>query len=232
MREPWRNTLAHILAIMSWEEFETHFAGTALHGYLATKPVSSIASMIAAGVNSPLTSSCGRLFDAVAGALGIAADTQRHEGEAPALLEAIVDRAELATLTDSAAYHFAMSPDDRGLTRLDPAPMWRALLSDLAADIPRATISARFHKGFATAVAAFAMQLLRDHDAGLTVALSGGSFQNRIVFEEVKRRLEARGVRVLVHNAVPANDGGLALGQAVVALARSLAGDAKTQGDE
>ncbi len=72
---------------------------------------------------------------------------------------------------------------------------------------------------------------MRDHDVGDTVALSGGSFQNRIVLEEIKRRLEASAVRVLVHSAVPANDGGLALGQAVVASARSLAGDDAVQGD-
>lgn len=231
VREPWRNTLAHILAIMSWEEYQASFAGTALHGYLATKPVRAVASMIAAGINSPLTSSCGRLFDAVAGALGIAADAQSHEGEAPALLEALVDRAELETMPDSDAYGFAVLPAGSGVIRLDPAPMWRTLLADLAAGHSHTTLSARFHKGLATAVADFSLQLMRDHDAGGTVALSGGSFQNRIVLEEIKLRLEASGVRVLVHSAVPANDGGLALGQAVVASARSLAGDDAVQGD-
>ena len=232
VREPWRNTLAHILAIMSWKEYEAGFAGTALHAYLAAKPARAVSSMIAAGMNTPLTSSCGRLFDAVAGALGIAADTQRHEGEAPALLEALVDRAELEIMPDSSTYGFAVLPDVLGESRLDPAPMWRALLADLAGNIPNATISARFHKGFAVAVADFSLDLMRDHDAGDTVALSGGSFQNRIVLEQVKRRLEAKGVRVLVHSAVPTNDGGLSLGQAVVASARSLAGDVKIQGDE
>jgi hydrogenase maturation protein HypF len=231
VREPWRNTLAHILAIMSWEEFQASFAGTALHGYLATKPVRAVASMIEAGVNSPLTSSCGRLFDAVSGALGVAADAQSHEGEAPALLEALVDRAELETIPASAAYGFAVLPNGFGVSRLDPAPMWRALLADLAAGHSNATISARFHRGLAIAIADLSFQLMRDDDAGNTVALSGGSFQNRIVLEEIKRRLEASGVRVLVHSAVPANDGGLALGQAVVASARSLAGDDAVQGD-
>jgi hydrogenase maturation protein HypF len=170
------------------------------------------------------------LFDAVAGALGIAADAQSHEGEAPALLEALVDRAELETMPASAAYGFAVLPDGSGVCRLDPAPMWRALLADLAAGISNATISARFHKGLAIAVADLSFQLL-PHDAGDTVALSGGSFQNRIVLEEIKRLLEASGVRVLVHSAVPANDGGLALGQAVVASARSLSDDDAVQGD-
>ncbi len=230
VREPWRNTLAHILAVMSWDEYEAEFAGTALHGYLAAKPGRSIASMISAGVNSPLASSCGRLFDAVAGALGIAADGQRHEGEAPAMLEALVGSARLENLPDSAAYPFAVACDD-AIPHLDPGPMWRALLADLAGGVASATISARFHKGFAVAVADFALRLLRDHNAGRTVALSGGSFQNRIVFELVKERLEASGARVLVHSAIPANDGGLALGQAVIASARSLVGGA-VQGDE
>jgi len=232
VREPWRNTLAQILAIMSWKEFEAGYAGTPLHVYLAAKPVRAVASMVAKGVNSPLTSSCGRLFDAVAGALGIAADSQSHEGEAPALLEALVDRAELEAMSDSAAYDFAVVRDAQGMDRLDPAPMWRALLADLAAGMSHATISARFHKGFAKAVADFASRLLRDHDAGQTVALSGGSFQNRIVLEEIKRRLEAKGTRVLVHSQVPANDGGLALGQAAVAMARSKTGDVPALGDE
>ena len=231
VREPWRNTLAHILAIMSWEEYQARFAGTALHGYLATKPVRAVTSMIAAGINSPLTSSCGRLFDAVAGALGIAADAQSHEGEAPSLLEALVDRIELETMPANAAYRFAVLPDGSGVSRLDPAPMWRALLTDLAAGLSNATIAARFHKGLAIAVADFSFQLMRDNHPGDTVALSGGSFQNRIVLEEIKKRLESSGVRVLIHSAVPANDGGLALGQAVIASARSLAGDDAVQGD-
>ncbi len=232
VREPWRNTLAQILAIMSWEAFEAGFSGTPLHRHLATKPIRAVASMLAARVNAPLASSAGRLFDAVAGALGIAADMQRYEGEAPALLEALVDRVELGAMPDSAAYDFAVVRDAQGLDRLDPAPMWRALLADLAAEMSHATISTRFHKGFANAAADFAVQLLRDQGAGQIVALSGGSFQNRIVMEEVKRRLEAKGMRVLVHARVPANDGGLALGQAAVAIARSIAGDVPALGDE
>jgi hydrogenase maturation protein HypF len=84
-------------------------------------------------------------------------------------------------------------------------------------------ISARFHKGLAAAVAGLASDILRAQGVQRTVALSGGSFQNRILLEEVKRRLEADGVKVLIHARVPTNDGGLAFGQAAVASARSLA---------
>jgi hydrogenase maturation protein HypF len=222
VREPWRNTLAHILATMTWPEFESEFAGTALHHYLATKPVAALASMIRSATNAPLSSSCGRLFDAVAGALGIAADLQSHEGEAAARLEALVTADLLADTPDDAAYPFQLSPTD-GMVRLGPASMWQAMLKDLAAQTPAAMISARFHKGLAAAVAGLASDILRAQDVQRTVALSGGSFQNRILLEEVKRRLEADGAKVLIHARVPTNDGGLAFGQAAVASARSLA---------
>jgi hydrogenase maturation protein HypF len=79
MREPLRNTLAHFVASMGWEAFVSGFTGTALHDRLAPKPVVSITSMIRSGTNAPLASSCGRLFDAVAGAVGIAFDRQDFE---------------------------------------------------------------------------------------------------------------------------------------------------------
>ncbi len=222
VREPWRNTLAHILASIGWNAFEARCAGTALRRALAAKPVGAIASMIRSSTNAPLASSCGRLFDAVAGAVGIAADGQSFEGEAASRLEALVTP-ELWDTQGAAAYPFQVLLDEAGMTRLGPAPMWRALLADLAAGTSAAVISARFHMGFATALASLASSLLRTHDAGRTVALSGGSFQNKLLLEAMKRRLEADGVKVLIHAKVPVNDGGLAFGQAVVAAARSLA---------
>lgn len=221
VREPWRNTLAHILASLGWDEFEARFANTTLHRSLSAKPVAAIASMIRSGTNAPPASSCGRLFDAVAGAVGIAGEAQGFEGEAAARLEALVDPG-LRDARDEAAYPFQVSRDEAGMTRLGSAPMWRALLADLAAGASAAVISARLHKGFAIALADLASELLRTHDAGRTVALSGGSFQNRRLLEELKRRLEADGVRVLIHARVPTNDGGLAFGQAAVASARCL----------
>ena len=218
VREPWRNTLAHILAAVGWAEFAAACGGTDLHRGLAAKPVAAVASLIRAGVNAPLASSTGRLFDAVAGAIGIAFDRQGFEGEAASRLEALA-----APVTGAAPYPFHAAPDGNGLMRLSPAPMWRALLADLAARSPPAMITARFHLGFAAALAGMALTLLREHGAGRTVALSGGSFQNRLLLETLKRRLEADGVTVLVHAKVPANDGGLALGQAAVAAARHLA---------
>ena len=105
--------------------------------------------------------------------------------------------------------------------RLDPAPMWRAVLQDLACGVAPGIIAARFHKGLAIATVAMAGGL---RPAGFdTVALSGGCFQNAVLAEEVERRLWKAGFAVLTHSAVPANDGGLALGQAAVAAARLIA---------
>ncbi len=108
--------------------------------------------------------------------------------------------------------------------------MWRALLADHAAGLSAGVISTRFHYGLAAALAGLASNLLRTHGTGRIVALSGGSFQNKVLLEELERRLNADGITVLIHAKVPANDGGLAFGQAVVASARSLAGDVPFRG--
>jgi hydrogenase maturation protein HypF len=103
--------------------------------------------------------------------------------------------------------------------------MWRALLGDLALGTPTGVIAARFHRGLARAVVAMATRVAgkdRERRFG-TVALSGGCFQNRVLFEETSRRLDVAGFQVLSHGEVPSNDGGLALGQAAVAAARLIA---------
>ena len=112
--------------------------------------------------------------------------------------------------------------------------MWRAILGDLVRKTPAPVIAARFHKGLAKTVVAMATSLARrDDERGPrfdTIALSGGCFQNRILFEEVLRRLEQKDFVVLSHAQVPANDGGLALGQAAIGAARLI--DARTDRTE
>ena len=96
--------------------------------------------------------------------------------------------------------------------------MWRQLFADLAEAVPAARISARFHAGFADAVCELGERIALAHSIR-TVALSGGVFQNRRLFEGICSGLRARGLEVLTHRRVPTNDGGLALGQAVMAAA-------------
>ncbi len=223
VREPWRNTLAHILAEMGWASFAMNFAGTPLYEFLRAKPVETIAAMIRGGVNSPAASSCGRLFDAVAAAIGLCRDEAFHEGEAAIRLESLVSAGDLAALDEDLAYPFGIPRlKASGLPYIEPLMMWQALLGDLYENVAPAVIAARFHKGLARALAAMARKGAFDGDARLTrrVALSGGVFQNRWLTEEVKGRLEADGFEVLLQTQMPSNDGGLSLGQAAVSAAR------------
>jgi hydrogenase maturation protein HypF len=117
---------------------------------------------------------------------------------------------------------YAFGVDDSGaLPQLDPAPMWRALLDDLQAGAPTAEIAARFHAGLADAVASLAIALAQRHGVD-SIALSGGVMQNKTLFERLCTRIEAAGLQALTHRQVPANDGGLALGQAVIAAAHGI----------
>ena len=91
MREPWRNTYAHLIAAFGWNDFEARFDGLELTRYLAGKPRPTIDRMLANGINVPLASSCGRLFDAVAAAVGLCPDVAMFEGQAAMELEDLID---------------------------------------------------------------------------------------------------------------------------------------------
>ena len=228
MREPWRNTYAHLVAEMGWPRFAMNYADLELHRYLAEKPRALLDSMIAAGVNSPLASSCGRLFDAVAAAAGVCRAHALYEGQAAVELEALVDRTTLADEDDELAYPFAIPRlKSSGLPYIEPLAVWEALLGDLILATPVPVIAARFHKGLAIAIVRMVDKLCRrradEAEPFGAVALSGGVFQNRVLLEQVLMRLEPLGLDVLTHRRMPAGDGGLALGQAAIAAARLLA---------
>ena len=128
IREPWRNTYAHLMAGMGWARFAADFSDTPLHAFLAEKPRALLDGMIARGVNSPLASSCGRLFDAAAAAVGICRDRAEYEGQAAIEFEALVDAKTLAREDDRFAYPFAIST--LKLPYVDSLPMWPTLLDD------------------------------------------------------------------------------------------------------
>jgi len=227
-REPWRNLYAHLMAEMTWPVFAMNFDELELHGYLAAKPRATLDAMITNGINAPQASSCGRLFDAVAAALNICRERQAYEGEAAARLEAIVDEDTLRNEDDALGYPLSI-PNLRGsgLPYIEPLGLWNAVLGDLILKTPAPVMAARFHKGLAKSIVAMTKKLASGEDeAGprrfTTVALSGGCFQNRILFEEVTRRLENESFTVLSHAQVPANDGGLALGQAAIGAAHLI----------
>ncbi|MCC7277221.1 MAG: carbamoyltransferase HypF [Chromatiaceae bacterium] len=218
MREPWRNLYAQLATCLGWETCATAYPGLELIRYLATKPLATLDTMMARGLNSPLTSSAGRLFDAVAAALGICREANAYEGQAAIELETLALGA--AGGEAGGGYPFGLvAAGDQWL--LDPAPLWQAFLDDLARGQDRGSMALRFHLGLAQAAANLAGRLATERGLA-TVALSGGVFQNKTLFEAIAQRLRHQGLRVLTHRQVPANDGGLALGQAVAAAARLI----------
>jgi hydrogenase maturation protein HypF len=222
VRQPWRNLYAHLEAAMGIDVFRAEFANTTLAAYLSRKPTATLAAMIGKGLNAPLASSCGRLFDAVAAALGLCADASRYEGEAAMQLEAALGRPTDEVSPDGVPYDFAIA-EGPGAAGLDPAPMWWRLCRDLRSGVPAEIIARRFHCGLSAGVVSMAERVARNRHgggAGGRVALSGGCFQNRTLVEEVSRGLQEAGFVVLLHAKVPTNDGGLSLGQAAIAAAR------------
>jgi hydrogenase maturation protein HypF len=227
MREPWRNTYAHLMAALGWAAFEARYSELELFAYLAGKPRAVLDAMAARGLNAPPASSCGRLFDAVGAALGLARDRATFEGQPAMLLESIVDRAALANGSGAEAYPFAFARrEGSGLPFIEPRPMWSAVLDDLRGHVPPGTIAARFHRGIAKAIVSLALQIVHAEESNVpgldTVALSGGCFQNVILLETVAELFTAAGFRVLANARVPANDGGIALGQAAIAAAAGI----------
>ncbi len=233
-REPWRNLYAHLMAAMGWAAFTTSFHRLDLHRRLSDKPRAVLDGMLRHGLASPVASSCGRLFDAVAAAVGLVFERQAYEGHAGALLEAAVSDDALYGEAEALAYPFQIASPGAPIPRdgrpplyiIEPRAMWNALLGDLVTGTPVGVMSARFHRGLARAITALVDELRDRAEAGGrgwfdTVALSGGCFQNRVLLEEVERRLIARGFSVLTHARVPSNDGGIALGQAAIAAARA-----------
>ena len=150
VREPWRNLYAHIVAALGWKAFTNRFGGSEIHSYLEGKPRAILDRMIDKNINAPKASSCGRLFDAVAAALGLSREHQAYEGEAAACLEALANSQRARRPgNETGAYPFAVSVSPEGFMQLDPASMWDALLDDLSRDIPAEAIAARFHNGLA-----------------------------------------------------------------------------------
>ncbi|MDD5467880.1 MAG: carbamoyltransferase HypF [Anaerolineales bacterium] len=172
-------------------------------------------SQLAHNLNTPLTSSMGRLFDAAASLAGVR-QAVNYEAQAAIEFEALADADERG------AYRFDFrSPGESGaLFQVDPAPVLEALVKDVGAGVSRGLISARFHNGIARMVAE-ACSRLRQETGVAQVALSGGVWQNVTLLQKSVALLEGASFTVYIHQHVPANDGGVAFGQALVAGTRT-----------
>ncbi len=168
----------------------------------------TLKSMIAAETNSPNTSSMGRLFDAVAGLLGLR-NSVNYEGQAAIELETIADK------NGSQKYEFEITKS--GIIKTET--VIRQAVEDLLDGRSAPEVSGRFHLAVVHLIAIVARQI-RDERNLNRVALSGGVFQNMFLLERVCSLLEKDGFEVLTHSRVPTNDGGISLGQAAIANAR------------
>ena len=218
--QPWRNTYAHLNSAFNWEEIKQQYADLEIIKFIEQKPLKLLNQMIEKDINTPLASSVGRLFDAVAAAIGICREECSYEGQAAIEMEATVNVNILNNDKETINYPFKFEKLDR-IYYIDPAPMWEGILQDLKQQISPSEIAAKFHISLAIVITEIVKQLTQEHKIN-QVALTGGVFQNRILLEQTTKNLKKLGIEVFTHSIVPANDGGLSLGQAVIAAARCM----------
>ncbi len=203
VKEPMRMALSYLIRV-----YGNSLPKLALIEKFSAEELTLYRQMITNGINSPLTSSCGRLFDGVAAMVGLR-DTISFEGQAAMELEQIAD------LEEEGCYSFNLWKDEGGFVLGYPA-LISSIVDDIVAKETAPIISARFHNTMAE-VALSATRLIWNLTGLETVALSGGVFQNRLLLEKTVYLLESDGFTVLTHARVPPNDGGIALGQALIA---------------
>ena len=215
IHEPWRMAVAHL-----WQTFGHDWRDHLPPSLLANIPTQSlnlVEQMLHTKTNSPLTSSCGRLFDAVA-ALVLGRLTVSYEAQAAIALEACCD-----PRTDLGAYTFALSNatglQDDACLQIDARPLFAAILEDLHHDVAPGILSRRFHNGLADILTEATLRIVQR--TGLDrVCLSGGVFLNAILSNSLDARLTSAGCNVFTHSQVPPGDGGLSLGQLAIAANR------------
>ena len=218
IREPWRMALSYLRHCgLKLEDLPSM-------ARVEGKKTELVLRMLEKNVNCPLTSSCGRLFDAVAALLGVR-ETVNYEAQAAIELEMLA-RAS----ADERPYSFALVEENKGANVdcnevenqgwiIETEPLWQEILADLKHKVPASVISRRFQLGLVAVLAEVARRL-RQRTGLDRVCLSGGSFNNLQLFERLQARLIEDGFQVFSHREVPAGDGGLSLGQALVAARR------------
>jgi hydrogenase maturation protein HypF len=206
VREPWRAAVSHLRAAFGPELLELPIP---FFQQIPRAKILTVLRMIDRQVNSPWTSSCGRLFDAVSAVIDL-----RHQVnyEAQAAIELEMCRDEGAA---DQPYPFAINEAD-GILQIDSRPLFRAIVEDLLQGATAGQISQRFHDGLIEVLSKIA-QILRERTRLSSVCLSGGTFQNTFLATRLEQQLRGMGFEVFTHSQVPAGDGGLSLGQAVVA---------------
>jgi hydrogenase maturation protein HypF len=208
IREPWRMAISYL-----WHHFGREFIAGDLAFLRERNPrsVELICQALEKKINSPLTSSAGRLFDAVSALCGVRS-IANYEAQAAIELEMTIDPAG-----DDLSYRFDVhDKTEDGPILIGTRPLFETLLADIAARVSTGLISRRFHNGMANVLADVARRL-RKRTGLHRVCLSGGTFQNLYLLTKIQSLLQTDNFQVFTHSEVPAGDGGLSLGQAMVA---------------
>lgn len=212
VRHPWRNAVSYLLSYLG-ERGEN--VARSIWGAEKPGQLEAVIGMVRSGFNSPPACGCGRLFDAVAAILGLG-DDSTYEGQLAAELGELVDPATIQSPLEPYSYSFDAD-------QIDAGPLLEDLLADYWAGTPRDKVSRRFHDTLVVALLEAVRRVAQT--TGLNeVALSGGTWQNHYLFNRTKAELKRAGFTVYSHRQLPANDGGIALGQALVADRRWAAG--------
>jgi hydrogenase maturation protein HypF len=201
--EPWRMAVSYLYQYVD-QDFER--LGLPFLKKIPVESLRMVKTAIIHRINSPLTSSAGRLFDAVAALTGICTNPVFH-AEAPMRLENAMDEHE------TGSYHF--QPGEV----INPKPVFCGIVDDIRNGVPVSCIATKFHRSVAEAVCESVRKL--NQATGIKkVVLSGGSFQNRFLLTEIEKSLYNSGLQIFTQELFPSNDGGIALGQLVIASKR------------
>ena len=205
IQNPWRMALSYLYTFLGREGLMKYLP---IFTQATEEKIRVILQQIDRQVNSPRTSSCGRLFDAVSALLGLCFSVS-YEGQAAVELEMIASPGEVG------AYEF-FAEEEEGKEVIRLKPMIEGILRDLEKGTVHSVISSKFHNTLVKIGVAICRRIKRQ-GGPKKVALTGGVFQNRLLSERMRASLEKAGFAVLLHRRVPCNDGGLSLGQAVIA---------------
>ncbi|WP_437179720.1 carbamoyltransferase HypF [Pelotalea chapellei] len=206
VREPYRMALSYLHSVFGAALFDLPLACIA---HVTADQRKLFLKMLERGINSPLTSSCGRLFDAIAALIGLRTKVS-YEGQAAIELEAL---AESVCCDDVYPCHITAS---EGKYLIDFSPMIRVMVEEMASEKPIAEIARCFHNTVAVATAEIC-GLIRGENGMDRVVLTGGVYQNKLLTEGVMDLLKKNGFQVFIHRLAPPNDAGIALGQAIIA---------------
>jgi len=205
-KQPWRMALSYLI-----DSFGGGYPPVKTMNKVAQRRIRGVTEMIRQDINSPLVSSCGRLFDAVSFLSGIAPTEMEFEAEAPMRLESA------AATEISKSYPFSVDEIPDGPLQIGFSTTIRAVVKDLERGIPASHISAKFHNALARVVLSIAERIRQEHNID-TVVLIGGVFLNKMLLERSTRLLQGKGFRILRPIRYSPNDESISVGQIAHAL--------------